>query len=273
MRMKRHGRLLATGVSATLVVFSLAAASASSANISHSYKAVKSVRDGSIVSLDPERSEYVKPANVDNGSRLFGIAVASNNSLLAVNPGPNTVQVATSGTANGLVSTLNGDIKVGDQIGVSPFDGVGMKAAAGSQVIGLAQTGFNGSSAGSTTEQVTDKNHNTRDIRVGYARISIAVGANATAGAVSNLTSLQKLVQSVTGHTVSNTRAIISLAVVIISLLALITLVYASIYGSIISVGRNPLAKYTVFRTLSSVLGMAALITLVAAVAVYLLLR
>ncbi len=42
-------------------------------------------------------------------------------------------------------------------------------------------------------------------------------------------------------------------------MLALITLIYASIYGSIVSIGRNPLAKYAVFRTLGSVLGLAAL--------------
>ncbi len=255
------------------MVLSLTTVGASSANISHSYKAAKGVKDGSIVSLDPRHSDYVQAANVNNASRLLGIAVAGDDSLLAVDQTPGAVQVATSGTANGLVSTLNGDIKVGDQIGVSPFDGVGMKALTGSKVIGLAQTAFNSGSAGSTTQQVTDKGHKTRTIHVGYVRISIAIGFNATGTSSENLTSLQKLAQSITGHTVSNTRAIISLAVVIVSLLALITLVYSSIYGSIISVGRNPLAKYTVFRTLGTVLGMAALTTLVAGVTVYLLLK
>lgn len=264
---------MVSGALIVLAVLGLAPAGASSANISHSYKANDTIKDGSIVSLDASRSDYVVPANVDNGAQLLGVAVAGNDSLIAVDATPGSVQVATTGTASALVSTLNGDIKVGDQVAVSPFNGVGMKAAAGSRIVGLAQTAFNGSTAGATTETVTTKNGQNHSVKVGYLRVNIAVGSNADSTGAANLNGLQRTVQSVTGHVVPTFRIIISLAIAIIALLALITLVYASIYGSIISIGRNPLAKYAVFRTLGSVLGLAVLTSVIAGITIFFLLR
>jgi hypothetical protein len=251
----------------------LAPASASSANISKSYQADTTITNGSLVSLDSQRSNHVQLANTDNGARLFGVAVASNESLLAVDATPGAVQVATSGNATALVSDVGGNIGVGDQVSVSPFNGVGMKAPPGTRVIGLAQTGFSKNTTGASMQTVTDRNGKQHQVAVGFAKISIAIGTSSTDSHLESLNGLQRFVRSVTGHTVSTTRAIISLIVVIVSLLALITLVYASIYSSIISIGRNPLAKYAVFRTLGSVVGMAALTTLVASITVYLLLR
>lgn len=274
MRRGRPLRLLLTGVGLMcLVVLGFAPAGASSANISRSYQGSGDIVNGSVVSLDPKRSDYVQPANTTNGPRLLGVAVASDDSLLAVDSTPGDVQVATSGSASVLVSDLGGDIKVGDQISVSPFNGVGMKAAVGSRVLGLAQTTFDKNVTGASRRTVTDKSGKQSQISVGFARVTIAVGGNANDPAYENLNDLQRFARSITGRTVSTPRIIISLVVVAVSLLALITLVYASIYSSIISIGRNPLAKYAVFRTLGSVLGMAALTTLVASVTVYLLLR
>lgn len=270
---KRYSRLLATGVGAVLIALGLASAGASSANLSHSYQATAGIPNGSIVSLDPKRSDYVVPANTSNGARLLGVAVAGNDSLIAVDVTPGKVQVATAGNASVLVSTLNGNINVGDQIGVSPFGGIGMKALPGSRVIGLTQTAFNSGTEGATNEHITDKNRKASTIKVGYARINIAIGTNATVLTDANLNSLQKVAKTLTGHTVSTERAAISLAVAIIAMLVLITLIYASIYGSIVSIGRNPLAKYSVFRTLSSVLALALLVTLIAGLTIFFLLK
>lgn len=259
-----------TGVAATLIVLGLAPAGASSANISHPYKATTSVPDGSLVSLSSQRNDYVEPANIGNGSRLLGVAVASNDSLIAVDPGSGKVQVATSGTATVLVSTLDGNINIGDQIAVSPFNGIGMKALAGSRVIGLAQTAFNGNSPGATTEQVKDKNGQTTSIQMGSVQINIAIG---TDGADANLNTLQRFVKDVTGHTVSTFRVATSLAVAAVALVALGALIYASIYGGIISVGRNPLAQRAVFRSLGSVLAMAGITAAISGGTIFLLLR
>jgi hypothetical protein len=270
---RRCSKLLLPGVVATLALLSLATASASSPNISHSYQAAKGVNNGSLVSLDPSRSGFVEPANTANDGQLLGVAVATNDSLVAIDPGPGQVQIATSGGATALVSTLNGDIHVGDAVGVSPFGGIGMKALLGSRVIGLALAPFNAQTPGATTQQVTNKRGKTTAVKVGYARVNIAIGVNASALSTSNLNTLQQAVKTLTGHTVATSRITISLVVALVAIIALITLVYASIYGSIVSVGRNPLAKYAVFRTLGSVLGLAVLTTVIAGLLIFFLLR
>jgi hypothetical protein len=260
------------GFAGLLMLLSLTPAGAASANISHAYHATGSVSDGSIVSLDPERSDYVEPADSTNGARLLGVAVAGNDSLLAVDEGAGKVQIATSGTVSTLVSTLNGSIGVGDAVSVSPFSGIGMKAVAGSHVIGLAQTDFNQDSQGSVTRTVTDKKGKKKDLTVGYVRLNISIMTQGKT-APDDQNSLQRVARGLTGHDVSTLRIVVSLAVAIIALLILVTLIYASIYGSIISIGRNPLAKNAVFRTLSSVLGMALLTTVTAGVIIFFLLR
>ncbi len=255
------------------MLLGLTSASATSANISHSYNATTTIENGSIVSLDPDNSDNIEAASTANGSRLLGVAVASDDSLLAIDADVTKVQVATSGTATTLVTTLGGDIKVGDQIAVSPFEGVGMKASPGEHVIGLAQTAFSSSSEGARNQSITSKDGKKTEVALGYVRVSIAVGTAATAGGDEALNGLQRVAKGLTGHTVSTLRVVISIIVATVALIALITLIYASIYGGIISIGRNPLAKYAVFRTMGSVVGMAVLTAVIASMIIFFLLR
>lgn len=270
MRRGRYTRLMLTGVVTALAILGLAPASASSANISHSYRAAGNIPDGSIVSLDPARSDYIQPSNTDNGSRLLGVAVASNDSLIAVDAGSGTVQVATSGTASVLASTLDGDINVGDQVAVSPFAGIGMKGLSGARVIGLAQTALNNRSSGLTTQQVKDRKGKTTSVKIGYVQVSIAIGTDTSD---SNLTALQRLVKGMTGHVVSTFKIVTSLAVLIVAVVVMGTLVYASIYGGIVSVGRNPLGKSAVARTLMWVMALGAVTMVVSGGTIFLLLQ
>lgn len=271
-KMSTH-RMLMGALALVLLCLSLSPASAVSANISHSYKGPTSIQSGSLVSLDSSQTDYVLPANTDNGSQLLGVVVNSNDSLLAVDAQKGLLQVATSGTVSALVSTVGGDIKVGDEISVSPFNGIGMKAYTGSHVIGLAQTNFSAKTDGAQTQEVTDTNGKKNTIAIGYVRLTISIGSGDTLGKDDGLTDLQKFVKNLTGHTVSTPRIVISVIITLVASLALIVLIYASIYGSIVSIGRNPLAKFAVFRTLRSVLGMALLTAGIAALTVFFLLR
>ena len=265
--------MAATGI--CLLVSGLLAftsAGAIAPNISHSYQPDGSIANGSLVSLDPSNSSHVQLANSSNGSRLLGLALANNDSLLAVNASSTTIQVATAGTANALVSTLGGAIKAGDRISVSPFNGIGIKAVPNSYVIGLAQTGLDSHSTNTIPDEVTNKSGQTTKITVGYVRISIAIGTDSS-GNDGNLNALQKLAKSLTGHTVSMLRLIVSLIITVVALVTLMTLIYSSIYSSIVSVGRNPLAQNAIIRTLILVIATAILTAAVTAFIIYLLLR
>jgi hypothetical protein len=270
MRIATRWRGLFLSITALLCLFSLAPAAASSANISHSYQAQGDITNGSLVSQVSGQSQEVEAANTENGQRLLGVAVDRQDSLLAVDPDGGSVQVATDGTVNTLVSDVNGDIKAGDQVAVSPFNGIGMKASPGSRIIGLAQTGFTSKNSNSQTQTVTDKQGRNHNISVGLVRLSLAIG---TASQDSSLSGLQHLAVDLTGHKVSVVRLILSLVIAITALTVLVTLTYGAIYGSIISIGRNPLAKFAVYRTLRSVVGMVVLTAVVAAILIFFLLR
>lgn len=273
--MRSYSRgLLAVLVPLAIIAASPSLAGASSANISRAYKLRGSLPTGSLVSLNPGLSEYVEAANTKNSKLLVGVIVSPEDSLLALDQSETKVQVATSGTVSALVSNMNGDIKVGDQVSVSPFNGVGAKAIEGAYVLGLAQTDFNSRTAGTQSRTVTDLSGHKRQIVVGFTRVIVTVGPPSNGlGQQNVLNSLQQVVKNLTGHTVSTTRIVLSLAVAVVTILALVTLIYGSIYGSIISIGRNPLAKYTIFRTLGGVLLMALLLAGVAVATVFALLR
>jgi hypothetical protein len=258
---------------AFVVLLSLSPASASSANLSRSYASDSKIKDGSLVTLDDKQTDFVVAADTDNGSRLVGVAVSQKDSLLAVDPTDGAVQVATSGNANALVSTLNGDIKIGDQVGVSPFSGVGMYAEPGTRIIGVAQTEFSKDTKGATEKEVTGKDGKTTKIYVGYVRVTIAIGNADANDDNAHMTKLQKIVKSVTGREISTARILVAMIIAAIAILSLIVLIYSAIYGSIISIGRNPLAKIAVFRTLGSVMAMVMLIAVLATVTIFFLLR
>lgn len=254
----------------------VADAAAPSANISRSYHTTDTavtLKSGSLVSLATNRSDYVTLASTANAKQLIGVAVASKDSLLAVNTSSSTVQVSTSGIATALVSTLGGDINIGDQIAVSPFAGVGAKATPGARIIGLAQTTFNAHTDGATTQTITDKANHSRQIALGYVRIGIAVGTAGGTSSGEQLSGLQRFARSLTGKTVPLGRIIISIIVALVALIALVTVIYASIFSGIISIGRNPLARYAVIRSLTMVLAMAVLVAVVAITTIFFLLK
>lgn len=278
MRRWRNIKYIACSVTAILLFMGISPASASSANISHSYDTSENIPIGSIVSLDSSKANYVDPSNNGNSGSLLGVVVQSNESLLAEDPtsNSNSVQVATTGLADTLVSTLNGPISVGDQISVSPFDGVGMKAISGAPVIGLAQTSFSSSTQGASPRYVTDTSGKSHKIWVGFIKLNIAIGQGATSSSMNlnqQISSLVTFSKTLTGHAVSTVHVIVSLVVAGVAIVAIISLIYASIYGGIISIGRNPLAKFSILKSMVYVLVMIVFIVIVAGTIIYLLLR
>jgi hypothetical protein len=247
---------------------------ASSVNISRSYYASTNISTGNIVSLESSNSGYVQLANITNGPRLIGVVLPSNESLLAINPNTNDVQVAINGTVNVLATNVNGNIKVGDQVSVSPFSGLGMEAASADRVIGVAQSALNSTTPNAVTEHVKNSNGKINQLKEGYIKLTIAIGNGIGTGAGGSQTNiLQKYIKSLTGRTISTIRIILSVIVTLISLISLITLIYAAIYGSIVSIGRNPLAKAVIIQTLVAVVIMSAITVAITCVTVFYLLR
>lgn len=242
---------------------------ASDASLSKPFSYKGNITSGSLVSLVPGESNTVELASQSNASNLVGVAVSENQSLIEVNPTNNTIQVATQGSVYALVSDVNGQINMGNQIAISPFNGVGMKASVGSTVIGVAQSSFNSSSLAKNMVVLT-KSGKKKTIRLGYIKILILLGQ---AKSPTVINGLQNFTEAITGKPISTTRVIISFIIAVLGLVSIITIVYASIDGTIISIGRNPLAKNNVFRILRNVAYFAVIILIICVSAVYLLLR
>jgi hypothetical protein len=275
MRKVGSYKLLFGSIAIALLAFGLAPAAASSANISHSYLSNTTIPNGSIVSLESDQTNTVEPANSINGDHLLGVALNSNDSLLAINASttPGTTQVATSGTVNTLVSTINGSINVGDSIGVSPFNGIGIEALPNSRVIGVALTSLSSNSANTITTQVKNKSGQSEPIQLGYIQLNIDISTDTSPQTGPKLSALQKLARSLTGKTIPTARIFLSLGIGIVAIIIIITLIQASIRESLVSIGRNPLAEHAIWRSLLSVMSMVLLTSSVALVAIFFLLH
>ncbi|MDL2342492.1 MAG: hypothetical protein QFB87_05450 [Patescibacteria group bacterium] len=273
MPSKRHLYLAAPVVLIGFVCGGAGLAAASSANISHSYLGSNDIVQGSLVSLDSTQDNYVQAANTNTANKLVGITVGTSDSLVAIDAEANKVQVATSGIASALVSDVNGPIKSGDSVAVSPFSGVGMKSQPGARLIGLAQSTLGDAGSNPVNQQVTDKDGKKQTIKVGFVRVSIAIGSAPANADDAQRNSLQRVAKSLTGHAVSTARIVISAFIAVIALIALVTLIYTSVYGSIEAIGRNPLAKTSIFRALTSIIGLVLATATVALITIYLIIR
>jgi len=254
----------------------MAQAALAVADVSRSFVAADSgIVPGSLVSAQAGSTGGVELADTSNGSRLVGVATPVGSSLLAIDASSGKVQVAISGTVDVLVSTINGDIQAGDQITVSPLSGVGMDGKSGQRAIGLAQQSFSRMSIDAQPRDIKDKNGALSRIYFGTVpvSISIAYATNPTDVPTGVLGALQLVAVGLSGHQVSMLQTSLSFLIVIIAVATLIGLLYGAIRGSVVSIGRNPLARSSIHRSLTPIIGMALLVALSAAIMVYLTLR
>ena len=234
-----------------------------------------SIAPGELVSTENAGAGEVTPADTTNGHGLAGISVASEQAVVSVAAGApaQSVTVVNGGTAAVYVSTLNGAIHRGDRISVSPIAGIGMKAAVGLYTIGTAEADF---SAGTSpvTYQVPKVAGGTQTVHVGSIPVAILVGSGIAASEQSGvIANLQSVAAVVAGHQVSALRAVLSFVIAVVSVGALIALIYGAIHASIDAMGRNLLARRSILRTLTQVTATACLIVAVAAVVLYFTLR
>jgi len=228
------------------------------------------VKTGTLVSLS--LSNKVVPASTAK-TALVGVVTAEPAVSVSDNSADN-VHVAVSGSVPALVSDVNGIIKLGDRIAVSPFSGIGMKATASSVIVGIAQSDMQ--TAQMTTKKVTDKYGKTSTIHIGL--LSVAVGVSFyTATSQSGLsafvpTFLQNLANTISGRQVSPLRVLAGTAAVVLGFTTIIIMLYTSTRGAMTALGRNPLAQSVIRKGLVDVAVTAVAVLIVANVVAYILL-
>lgn len=251
----------------------LAPLTASATLISQGYVADGNPPPGSIVSLKKDSSTNVETAAITNVGNILGVVINTGNSQLSISSnGTQEVQVATSGIEQVLVSDINGAIATGDQITASPISGIGMKATGSTKVVGVAQGVFPNSTA--SQQEYTDKNKQKQKVKLGQVAVLVNVAYYYKQPEKTLIpTAVQNIANALAGKTVNALPILISVGIFLVTLIVVVSIIYALIHSSIISVGRNPMSQAAVYRNVIQLSLLVVIILAVSVVAIYLVLK
>lgn len=273
--------LMMAAIVAIIPVASASAAASYGGGSVTGYSAATPLDNGTIVQLTGKDSKQVKVATQKELQNMFGVTVDRNRQPITISNEniQNETYVAVSGTYNVLVSTQGGAINTGDYVTLSSVDGVAMKAGTLDEqgtVFGRAQAKFDGKGAtlGSTTlKDTTGKTTGT--VQLGSIPVTIDIRRNPNDKSTkTDLPEfLQRLGKAIAEKEVSPIRIYLSLAITAVSLIAAIAVLYSGVRNSIVSIGRNPMSKKSIFRALLEIILTSILILVIGLFAVYLLLK
>lgn len=242
------------------------------------YAADKPLQNGTIVVLTGKDANRVKIASIANVQNMFGVVVDRNLLPLAITNEAiqNETFVAVSGTYNVLVSNQEGIIAAGDYLTLSSIDGVAMQASTDEvTVFGRANASFDGKTSTLGSSTLKDSSGNEKTVTIGLIPVTIDIKNNPNHKSTdTNVPEFLKRVgQAIAEKPVSEVRLYIGVGIATVSLITAIAVLYAGVRNSIISIGRNPMSKKSIFRALIEVILTSALILIIGLFAVYLLLK
>jgi hypothetical protein len=247
-------------------------------SVVQSYGASKSLEIGLIVELQPGSTSKVEALTQANESKMFGVVVNPNSAAVSLSTSSSASQsyVATSGDCQVLVSNQNGPIQAGDYVTASSISGIGMKAGTSDEiVVGKSLSSFLGTSdsLGSTT--LKNSNGQTSTVQLGLVDVNIGIVHNPLLkNTEADLPGfLVNAGQSLANKPVSPGRIYVSLIIIGICAVISGSMLYAGVRSSIVSIGRNPLSKRAVTRSLIQVTLTSLIVFILGIFAVYLLLR
>jgi hypothetical protein len=245
-----------------------------------SFAAVSKLQVGTVVELAGGKKNTVEPATSKNLDQMYGAVVDPHDLSLTVSNASlqNETFVTINGTYKVLVNTQNGTIKIGDYITMSALDGVTMKAGTYQDqhtVFGRAIAGFDGKTNIIGTATLKDSSGKSIPVSIGLIPVAINIQRNPNQKSTkTNLPPiLQRIGQAIAEKPIGPLRMYLSIAVTGLSVMIAITVLYSGVRNSIISIGRNPLSKKSIFRGLLEIILTAFLILIIGLFAVYLLLK
>jgi hypothetical protein len=238
----------------SVVVFATPMVSMASGAVSQGFSTNDKVVVGSLVGLKAGDAGSIQLSSSDEAAQLVG--VVADKALVALNAETKQTEVVTSGLTAALVSDVNGEIKVGDKITASPIKGVGMKAKQSSQIVGISESDFPGTSH-TTRQTITDKDGKSKQVKIGTIPLQVNVSYyNVPQDKLSSYvpTFLVNVGSSIAGKDISPIRVLISFFCLLMGFALAGIMLYAGVRSGMISVGRNPLAHDILRRSLVDVL-------------------
>lgn len=242
-----------------------------------SFSADKRLDRGTVVTLDD--NQKITPASPEADRQVFGVVVDTNSLSIHVSKRniKNETFAASSGVYPMLVSNQNGNITSGDYVALSSITGVAMAADTEQpMIIGRAQGNFDGQSNRlSRTDLLDIDGKVVQKVDIGLVPVTIAIEKNpnvkSTKADVPEF--LERIGQQIAEKKVSPIRIYLSVAITGISLIIALAILVTGVRQSIVSIGRNPLSKKSIFAALIQVILTSFIILIIGLFAVYLLLR
>lgn len=242
---------------------------------SQSFSSLQPVQSGMLMSLT-SNSGVIEPATVQNAKSLVGVVAPSDETAFDQQPGQTSVR--TDGAASALVSTLNGDINVGDRIAPSSVVGIGAKLSGSGEIVGTAQGSLDSHTQGAVKTLVSDSKGGRHTVYVASIPILVKVSYYQTPvkPSVQNdqlAESLQKLADKLAGKHASLVVLIIAGIILIVGIYISGSIVNSAVRGGMLAIARQPLTKSLVQRKILQSVGVALLIVAVAIAVGLILLR
>lgn len=271
--------LILTIIIGTAVAVYLPVAAVDYGNGAQGYAANTPLDNGTIVQLTGKDAKQVKPASQAELQNMFGVTIDRSQLPVTLSSEglENEVYVAASGTYNVLVSTQGGAIAKGDYVTLSAVDGIAMKAGTAEKtVFGRAVGSFDGKGVTLGTATLKDTSGKTnKTVTLGSVAVTIDIKSNpnekSTKVQVPEV--LERIGQAIAEKEVSPIRIYLSMGITAVSLIAAIAVLYSGVRSGIISIGRNPMTKKSIFRALLEIILTSVLILIIGLFAVYLLLK
>jgi hypothetical protein len=247
--------------------------------VTTSYNAATTVEDGMLVRLTSKSSNTVVPLSQADDVAMLGVVVPPNNATIVLTPSSVSQQqvlVATSGHYDVLVSNQNGPINVGDYITISAIDGVGMKAdTTEDEVLGKAAGTFSGVTDVIGTINVKGQAGTSSQVAIGRIPVDLSIARNPLSSRQADYvpTFLSKVATTLANKPVSAARIYLSLAILIITGIVTGNMLYSGVKHGMVAIGRNPLSKKSIIKSLVETVIAGLIIFIVGILAVYLLLK
>ena len=243
------------------------------------YGAETPLDNGTITLLTGKNANTVKIATQADVQNMFGVTVDRSQLSVTISDASvkNEVFVAVSGTYNVLVSDQAGPIAAGDYVTLSSINGVAMKAGVEkTTVFGRAKEAFDGKgiTLGTTPLKETDGKTN-KTVTLGSIPVTIDIRSNPNdeSTKVKAPDFLERIGKQIAEKEVSPIRIYLSMAITAVSIIAAIVIIYSGVRNGVISIGRNPMSKKSIFRALFEIILTSILILIIGLFAVYLLLK
>jgi hypothetical protein len=245
-----------------------------------SYNSGGGVQLGMIVDLNGAAPGSVQPLTASNLKNMLGVRVSENDAAITLSSNKSTsgqqVYVATSGQYDVLVSNQNGPIGVGSYVTISALSGVGMLADENENVVlGKSDGVFNGTSNVQGTATLTNSAGKSFKVALGMVPVDLDISPNPLETKATDYVPsfLSKAAVTLSNKPVSAARIYLSLVVLAVSAAVAANVVYSGVRSGMQAIGRNPLSKKSIIRSLIQTVIAGLIVFIVGVFAVYLLLK